>query len=323
MTRFALTPVVCALLATACIDSPALPALDAGATACDPLADACSPEEACQRVEAGTFACGPAGVAGDQEACSSSAPCERGFICASPPDGDQQLCLGLCREDSDCPQQAGLEQCTLAFQQGGDPALCQRMRPCEPLIVPVSCAPWEKCSLARLPGPFVCLPSGTLGDYAVCAREADCAPGFACVRYGDTSTMRCASFCAADLDCPQAGGLELCLRRNQPDQPPILCERATRCTPSAHQCPGGEACYPYRTSSSELSSVEGICRTAGSRAQGESCASLNECAKGLACVEPLPGAGATCRAICSLDGTVRCPAGQGCMPITRNFGACT
>ena len=321
-------------LAAGCLNYPTKPGRDAGPPTCEPLsATDCLPDRTCQlppacpwgedcdHYEAGTFVCSPAGPQGDQEPCSIDLPCQRGLVCAVPPGLSTAQCLHVCQHDLDCPQESFLEMCALSVSGRQGSLLCQVMFPCSPLLTPSSCQPGEKCSLFELPGPFVCLPAGTLGDYESCALEADCKSGFACVRYGDAPQV-CASFCGVDTDCPQAGGLELCLRPNQPDQPAVLCERATRCTPGSAQCPTGQACYLYRSLSPQMSYVEGLCRGVGSLPLGAACTRLNDCQEGLTCLDPFQGAGPTCLKVCSVSGSIGCPPDKGCYPITPNFGTC-
>lgn len=315
-------------LTAGCLEPPRRPDAgvpDTGLTPCLPSPDsdpdagtACEPDQTCQFATSTSFGCVPAGDAGDHAPCRTDR-CTHGFFCATPPGAEQPVCLGLCRQDADCPQDAGMEMCALALHQGGPATLCQRFTPCEPLVTPSSCSYWQKCSLWRLPGPYVCMDPGTRGDYAPCDGESDCAPGYACVRYGQNPSL-CVRFCATDDDCPQAGGLELCLRRNYPERPPIFCERVQPCSPDEQACPAGQSCYPYQHTGKNLTDVQGLCRTTGTGAAGSPCSYLNDCAAGLACLEAYPGQH-TCRAICSLDQTLPCPTGS-CMAINTRFGAC-
>ena len=305
-------------LAAGCLNYPPKPDTDAGLATCDPFSATDCPGQTCQMLPSGALACAPAGTSGDQDPCDQE-PCARGYVCAVPP-GGTRACLPLCTADETCPQTKGLELCTLTLPGGTSPMLCELLRPCEPLIIPVACQVGEKCSLVRIPGPFVCQPAGTRGDYEACALESDCGIGYACVSFGEAP--QCVALCRADADCPQTGGLELCLGRNQPGKSPVFCERVTKCTPPLSQCSAGQACYEYRSSSQQMSYVEGICSVTGIKAEGASCDRLNDCVEGLTCVETSPGVGALCREVCTVSGTVPCPTGQGCFPMTPNFGAC-
>lgn len=308
-------------VAAGCLQPPHKPPRDAGVP-CDPFDPTdCGEAEVCQYASATRFSCQPEGPAGDHEACSPATPCRKGFLCAQPPSSDRALCLGLCHDDAQCPQDGGLEMCLLSMYSGGPAALCQRMQPCEPLASPVSCDLGEKCSLMRIPGPFVCVSPGSRGDYEACDHESECRYGFACVRYGG-DPARCVGFCGVDADCPQSAGLELCLRRNQLDRPPILCERAQRCTPGAAPCDPGQSCYPYAGTSASLGAIDGICRATGTRLEASACDAIGDCADGLACLAPYPGAPSTCRPICAMDGTLPCPDGRSCVRVSARFGGC-
>lgn len=307
-------------VAAGCLEPPRfkpctpLPAPDAG--------NSCEPDETCQFTSPTSLRCVPAGDAGDQAPCREER-CAHGFFCATPPNATQPLCLGLCREDKDCPQDAGMELCSLALYEGGPASLCQRFTPCEPLVAPSSCSWFQKCSLLALPGPYVCLtPTDDRRDYEPCEAETDCAADFACVRYGEGPSY-CVQFCGTDDDCPQAGGLELCLRRNFPERPPVFCERVQACSPDQpSSCPAGQSCYPYKSSGRNHDGVLGLCRTTGGKPQGAPCDYLNDCAPGLACLEAYPGAQPTCRPLCTTDyTTLRCQTGS-CIPINSVFGAC-
>jgi hypothetical protein len=94
-----------------------------------------------------------------------------------------------------------------------------------------------------------------------------------------------------------------------------------QCLPSQQTCGAGQACYPYVTNGRTLTHVEGICRAAGAGSVDSPCKYLNDCAAGLACLEPWVGAQPVCRPICALDGSLPC-AGGWCTAITSRFGAC-
>ncbi|MGC4113685.1 MAG: hypothetical protein QM765_03285 [Myxococcales bacterium] len=306
-----------------CFEPPRKP--DAGFIPCtpSPAPDAgtpCAEDETCQYISATSYGCVPAGDAGDYAPCEEKR-CAPGFFCATPPNAEHPYCLGLCRKDSDCPQDKGMELCALALVEGGPPALCQRFTPCDPLASPNSCS-WsaDKCSLWRLPGPFVCMAPGSGIDYAPCDSESDCAKYHACVQYGSSPSV-CVHVCSTDDDCPP-DQLELCLRRNYPERPPIFCERVHACSPDLQNCgTDDQSCYPYLTSGKEarVASVMGICRTTGTKTLGEPCNYLSDCARGFACLKVSTEV-SLCRTICAVDGGT-CPSGL-CNPINSHFGAC-
>ena len=134
----------------------------------------------------------------------------------------------------------------------------------------------------------------------------------------------CARFCTRDSACPQAGGLQLCLRQNQPDRAPVLCERVRSCTPASAACPAGEACFPFRSQDPLMGAIEGLCRAPGNKVQGQPCSAVDQCGAGMTCFSAGVGDPAACRVVGALaaDAPPRCPAGTACLPITPNFGAC-
>lgn len=169
-----------------------------------------------------------------------------------------------------------------------------------------------------------CAPAGILGIDGLCSRDADCAPGLACI---GTIPARCLPYCCGatpELDPCHATGrycaaLELAERRDkvpvcvQPDDCTLLqdpsekCQKGTTCTVVTKY--GDTSCVPV---ASDGSGLDLAC-----------CDDTHPCAASYACLGP-SGARA-CRKLCHEGRDDECTPGacQKVSSIPAGFGVCS
>jgi hypothetical protein len=190
---------------------------------------------------------------------------------------------------------------------------------CDPLRQ-TGCAPQDKC----IADPPACVPSGTVPMGGTCTGIPDnCVRGDLCAVTGDA--IMCSQFCVGDSDCP-AGGVA-----SGPTPEPANVSRCANeltgtlsgatyplctvpCNPVTSTGPTGcltQLACQYRVTAAGVEITD--CNGYGLVAEGASCASTADCARGLACsAAPDAGKGA-CRAVCRAGHDADCAvAGDTC-----------
>jgi hypothetical protein len=177
---------------------------------------------------------------------------------------------------------------------------------CDPREPSTTCDGAEVCALVG--GEPTCVPSTGVGtglEGTTCTASADCAPGLACIRYGDgaeCAAVCCpsdAATCGSDMRCSIVGGLA---EGGSTDWWHCIGPRPCDVFNPSDKCEPEEGCY--------IVSAEGDtdCLLAGTGGVGESCAEQNDCAAGLFCGGLVER---TCSRICGVSGDPTCPDGEG------------
>lgn len=174
------------------------------------------------------------------------------------------------------------------------------------------------------PWTTTCFPVGTTPEGGSCTPTVagECDVGLQC--FGDAGSATCRRLCCSNSDC---GGGAFCTRVAEAGPMGMeagLCETPSDCDPlvmmndGSNRCAAGEGCYP------NMGTL--VCRTAGTVAEGESCASLTDCEVGHACVSAPSEMGMFfCRQMCDPTATpTTCPTGRQCNGLNgfTNLGSC-
>jgi hypothetical protein len=149
------------------------------------------------------YTCAPAGTGVDSTACMSSLNCAQGLTCLGY-GGTLNLCKKYCTLDSDCG--AGF-LCNGTLQAcGGAVSARYCEKSCtDPATGSADCQAEFKCSTycSGMVTNLTCMPAGTVTS-GTCARESDCARGYACLaRTGADGgvTASCAQYCSPTAPC--------------------------------------------------------------------------------------------------------------------------
>jgi hypothetical protein len=196
--------------------------------------------------------------------------------------------------------------------------------PCDP-VLQCGCPAGQACHFNGTTVMLVCAAAGISPQGATCLDNFDCAPGYSCSTTAGHYSV-CMKYCRDDSGCASVGAASICVPFRGPFDFGICLDS---CNPVRQLgCQAGGACdITFRE---VPSGVGTFCREAGLGTQGQTCARLEECAAGYACVGT---AGAThCEALCIVAGTVTCSAGLRCLPYSGfgvpatiasiNYGVC-
>lgn len=186
---------------------------DTGSAGCTPTSGktcdtfpqcGCAAGENCNvATTAGATKCYPAGTKGTHERCSGTGQCDKGLQCVS------DLCVPLCKTDSDCPMSGAL--CKTAQYTptgGGSPAdvpgfdIC--LAQCDPINPGAACGAGSTCYFPYTDDTTQCAAAGSSKSAGGCASDVfACAPGYICIDPGD-----CYKWCRVGVstDCTGTGG---------------------------------------------------------------------------------------------------------------------
>lgn len=171
-----------------------------------------------------------------------------------------------------------------------------------------------------------CIPAstGTVAEGGACqsvaTAEGDfydtCAPGLSCTDRSTSSgatTFTCQRLCHGGEQCTAPRDCIDVLRFEGSNERPRVCGTpGSACDVLARDCTDSRGCYPSPRSG-------GVCVTAGTLAEGQPCAYVNDCQEGSACVKN--GTGLVCRRLCRApSGSPGCDSGQTCQPLQDHPG---
>ncbi len=141
--------------------------------------------------------------------------------------------------------------------------------------------------VGSLPSTMCREPNMNGGDGDACSYVNDCLPGFTC-----TNDRRCHRYCCTgSSDCP-AGSGQHCIGLAGAEEIGVCMSSVTCDLRTNEGCSGGNACYVFDANGSVG------CFAAGTRTEGMSCTTLNECASGMGCFQhasPSPECSRYCR----------------------------
>jgi hypothetical protein len=198
--------------------------------------------------------------------------------------------------------------------------------PCDP-VMPTSCS-GGTCFIscpAGQPAVGMCTTAGAKNPGELCTRNEDCVPGAQCFEFscgaGKAAIKACLRFCQDSSVCG-AGQCTTPLPCGDKPTPFKACSRA--CNPVGEArtgCAEGLHCFVFADEVPD-------CDCAGAthmKAEGEACASSEECKPGHLCVSM--AATKVCRPVCRLDAMpTTCAAGKTCTklvdPDYKTYGAC-
>jgi hypothetical protein len=218
------------------------------------------------------------------------------------------------------------------------------------LLTP-DCPNNQSCT-ATCGGPPACIFGGPGKHGDKCDSNRDCGPGTQCYDFSATGcgVKVCLRYCSDAMPCSDVRTMGHPFARCDLDvECPGASAAARLCTLScdpryaaqrdgATLCPAGMVCLMTGTNDSrgDMDRARCSCPVATrAKAEGQSCATIDDCQPGLNCVIDLMGA-STCRPICRCElrngsstctttaGTIDCPAGQKCVEqiASQLFGAC-
>ena len=146
--------------------------------------------------------------------------------------------------------------------------------------------------------------SGTGGQGVQCDEVGDCAASFVCV--GNSAGRSCHELCTDDSQCDGTGGL---CNLNVGTTSQKIC--TTNCNPLTNTgCPASWACHVGKNPNTNRDHTD--CHVVGTGTQNASCAKLEDCAAGFACINLSPS---RCMKYCIKGGTSTCPGGTTCTSV--------
>jgi hypothetical protein len=155
--------------------------------------------------------------------------------------------------------------------------------------------------------------AGTVADLGACTPNSssdDCVKGDVCLTV--SSTLRvCRHFCYSDTDC---SGNVCAIIIGQTAGPLHAC--AQSCSVLQQNCTiTGEACYLGLNATNQATQQ---CSSAGTHAEGDTCAIANDCVAGQMCLQVTGQSGFHCHRACMATSTTQCQASSMC----ANNGLC-
>ncbi len=286
---------------------------------CNPYCQTgCPAQRQCALVGA-TFQCVGVGDGQVGDACVDAEGCLAGVSCFSIQGEPEQRCRKPCVGDADCPDG---RTCNLSVSFGDGTAVtfCGELTAtCDLFAADDGCSEGARCTFSQQASSAKCMAPGTLGQGDLCWGLAPgaCGPGLQCVVAcvpvcstdgAGVGEPKCAESCEGpSLEVSAPHHLGICVGA----EPPAQCDLW-----SQTGCPAGQACFPV---------TGGIaCLAPGDVDDGQSCAFMNSCHAGSACV------GGVCRPLCDaadVDGpngcATRCEASGVLNPAAWNLGVCT
>jgi hypothetical protein len=256
----------------------------------------CTNDDQCctHSCNAGSCSCAATGAScnGDSDCCSNH--CDDG-VCSAPPDLAQ-------------------------------PPDMAKLPPCDPLAQ-TNCPSGEACYV--LSDSVSCQSPGVTATARTCSSTFDCAPGNVCL---DNPDSVCRRLCSADYDCRTTPGNQLPVSSSNVAYCNFTYSSTSYVTCSIPCNPvaaiGGTGCGAGKCSVYSLAAGQAEysdCGTAGTGAEGDTCAGDYTCAAGLNCFSS-NGGPSHCRRMCRTGNNGDCSAvaGTTCQTITgwTQFGAC-
>jgi hypothetical protein len=240
--------------------------------------------------------------------------CDDGIACTrdscQEPDGRciSRLDDSLCPSDETCVGASAAPSGCAFTCPGGDTG-------CDP-ILQCGCEGAEACypTPENLDGE--CLPAGSGLDGDACTEDNDCAPTYICL-----GPPGCRQLCTSDSDCDDGGSCVVELMAGGVTF--TVC--TDHCSIDPQQgCSGDAACHPAYHVQGESAYAD--CGILGNTADGDPCASANECRAGSTCV--IYGDGSQiCTRLCLVGRSSHCAGRCGSFQTPRyvdglEFGGC-
>jgi hypothetical protein len=151
--------------------------------------------------------------------------------------------------------------------------------PCKLVSPQCGCPTGEMCTIGAS-DQRTCVTAGTAAPGAACG-AVDCAPGGICLGSGNVGF--CGEFCKSDADCSAPAICILGLADNNGGTIPNASLCSSNCSPIAGTgCPTGMGCQIVQEENGAMR-FGFSCNVAGTKTDGQSCTSSNECAPNYGC----------------------------------------
>lgn len=174
----------------------------------------CPNGKACSINAMGSRVCVAEGPAMWNNACGAGNQCQAGTVCLSTP-GAPGTCYKFCASDADCQAPGGL--CVIGVNDANMmqiPNLTLCSANCDP-IANTGCSqvPGLKCTIGQEQAGQMrdfseCIAAGAGTQGASCAKEQDCAAGYACLTTNGGASYNCYKYC--NVIAPACGGIMNC-----------------------------------------------------------------------------------------------------------------